>query len=144
MFLLWNERLKVYLNQICHQTFYSVSSFKGMRFSWSIFAAELLWSAGFAGLTASCLRDGLVSAVPVRRVNAWAGNPRAPAPCLNATLTSASAGRGRLLLRERAGRDPGPAGLQAGESCTGGAGAAETCCYICRVKHGHCWDLERF
>lgn len=63
--------------------------------------------------------------------------------CLCVTEPAAAAG-------ER-GRGSGPSRAAGGAAAVGeaarkphrGAGAAETCCYICWVKHGLCCDLKR-
>lgn len=91
---------------------------------------------------------------PVKRVNTGVKNP----PCLSFLLGPLSNCYSNLCLcgtarPAAAGGDPGPGGAMrahAGpcgarpeERPRRGAGAAETCCYICWVKHGLCCHLKR-
>lgn len=59
------------------------------------------------------------------------------------TARPAAAGeRGRGSVHSRAAGGATAAG-EAARKPRRGAGAAETCCYICWVKHGLCCDLKR-
>lgn len=92
---------------------------------------------------------------PVKRVNTGVKKP----PCVSFLLGPLSNCYSNLCLCVTArpaaagerGRGSGPSRAAGGAAAGGeaarkprrGAGAAETCCYICWVKHGLCCDLKR-